>query len=141
MKKVLYAVFSIAIFTAFNSNIKAFDYENCIYDCRNAGSQYNACMASCDANKLIEEKKVSCLGATECINKWENSFSSKQQFFLQCYTGTSDGSYNYCKHDSDACYDSCPILGDSSACKADCFAKDEVKSCILKSLNQSELNS
>lgn len=138
MKKLFYAIFSIAIFTAFSFNIKAdeFDIQNCKNDCKTAGDQYNICMASCDARKNIEEKKEGCSGNSICIDRWDDSLSSKLQFYLQCYTGTANGEYNYCTHDSDACYSKCP-RGDDGGCKADCAAKDKVKQCILNAYDKS----
>lgn len=140
MKKVFYAIFSLAIFTALSLNAQAdeFNYNSCTKGCENAGSQYNICMAGCDARNDIETKKEGCSGNSLCIDKWENSRPSKTSFYLQCYTGTATGKYNYCTHDSNTCYSKCP-QGDDRACKADCAAKDKIKQCIYYSLNDIEI--
>ena len=142
MKKMLYAIFSIAIFTACSFNVKAdeFDYNSCINACR--GDDERICKASCDARKDIEEKKEGCSGNQLCMDKWEASFPSKRDFYLQCYNGTSNGKYNYCTHDSNACYSKCLASSylDKRNCEADCAAKDKIKKCIVSSYNTSEIN-
>lgn len=131
MKKILCSIFSILVFTAFSLNVKAdsFDVQSCKINCRNSGSQYNICMAGCDAQENIEKQKEGCMGNTICIDRWENSLASKTQFYLECYEG-STGAINYCTHDSTSCYNSCGIMGDTRDCRADCAAKDQVIKCI-----------
>ena len=142
MKKLLHTIFSIMIFTVCSLNVKAeqFDYNNCTNGCRNAGSQYNVCMAGCDARNFIEEKKLGCSGNSLCINKWEDSFTSKRDFYMQCYETTANSEYNYCKFEYNQCYNSCPTYGDNRDCKADCNARNNVKTCILNAKNTSEVN-
>lgn len=142
MKKILYAILLGTIFLGIgSSDVKAdeFDYNTCTINCRNAGDQYNNCMAGCDARKLVEEKKLGCSGNSLCIEKWENSFPIKLEYYIEYYTNSSNG-FNYSRFDYDTCYFNCNLAGSSSgACKADCQAREYVQDCIIYAKTSSEV--
>lgn len=128
MKKLLYAIFSIAIFTTCVFNVQA--DEKCKTGCNNTPYENN-CKAACDAQDFVNEKKNGCSGNQLCMDRWQNLLALKSEFFLQCYQENSNGGINYCKFDYDQCYNNCPKYGDSSDCRADCEAKNKIKNCIL----------
>jgi len=144
MKKLLYAIFSIAIFTAciFSVQAEEYDVENCRKNnCLNFEENY--CFAACDAEKFIHDKLALCQDEN-CRNNWENARAVKTEYYLDYYNNkTVDGSFNYSTFDLSNCEKSCSGYGgagDEKSCKNECLARQKVKECIIESYTSNQVS-